>query len=69
MGGVALIRFPGGLGLLEIVEAGDVFRCFFSSGVFCTSIFTSFCRFWDVFWDKLSSILASFWRSFSDADF
>ena len=34
MGGVALIRFPGGFGLLEIVDLGEVFLpsflCFFN---------------------------------------
>ena len=29
VGGVALIRFPGGFGLLEIVPAGKIFWLFF----------------------------------------
>ena len=29
VGGVALIRFPGGFGLLEIVHPGEIFPRFF----------------------------------------
>ena len=71
-GGVALIRFPGGFGPLEIVQPGFSFFCYFFdifSIVFCTSTFTVFYGFRDHFGQPFSSILASFWHSFSDADF
>ena len=57
---VALIRFPGGFGPLEIVHAGDVFLRFFDvfSIVFCTSIFTQFYRFGGYFGHEFWSILA-----------
>ena len=72
VGGVALIRFPGGFGLLEIVQVGKVFFYYFFnvfSIVFWTSTFTPFYRFCDHFGHPFSSMLASFWHSFSDADF
>ena len=71
MGGVALFRFPGGVGLLQIAASAKFFVDLFDvfSIVFCTSIFTQFDRFGGYFGHQFSSISASFWRSFSDAIF
>ena len=70
VGGVALIKFPGGFGLLELVLLGNVlFLLSVFSSFFLTSIFVAFCRFCDPTRQPFSNMLTSFLHTSSDVDF
>lgn len=59
MVGVALIKFPGGFGLLQPYGLRHVLSIFLIVFVvFWTSLLSIFCRFWNVFLNQILNILA-----------